>query len=126
GAMTGRAEGTVDRATGRVERVVEERPGIQRLAVTVDGRPAGGPVPAVCFPQLTGPVAAGHRVLLNTTAVDLGLGSGGFHFVMARLDEGEAGTPPEGVGGGTGARGRNPMGGHIMKLRYTPLQVPVL
>src|SRR5690606_19372647 len=80
GAMTGRAEGTVDRATGRVERVVEERPGIQRLAVTVDGRPAGGPVPAVCFPQLTGPVAAGHRVLLNTTAVDLGLGSGGFHF----------------------------------------------
>lgn len=124
--MTGRAGGTAGRATGRVDRVVEERPGFQRLAVTVDGRPPEDPVPAVCFPQFTGPVAPGHRVLLNTTAVDLGLGSGGFHFVMARLDGGDAPGTPDARAGGTGAgvsrhRGR----GHIMKLRYTPYQLSV-
>lgn len=125
--MTDRAGGTVSRATGRVERIVEQRSGFQRLAVTVDGRPARDPVPAVCFPQLTGPVAPGHRVLLNTTAVDLGLGSGGFHFVMARLDGGPVESSPDVGAGGTGARDSSRRGrGHIMKLRYTPVQVPVL
>ena len=35
--------------------------------------------------QLVGPVAAGDRVVVNTTAVDLGLGTGGWHVVHWNL-----------------------------------------
>lgn len=81
--------------------------GCEELAVSVDGRLAK----AVNYPSLTGPTAAGDRVVLNTTAVDLGLGSGGFHFVCLNL-----GRPEQKISGS----------GHIMKLRYTPLQLRVL
>lgn len=47
---------------------------------------------AVNYRRLTGDVAEGDLVQLNTTAVDLGLGTGGVHFVMARL--GSATSPP--------------------------------
>jgi hypothetical protein len=49
-------------------------------------------------------------VVLNTTAADLGLGTGGSHFVISveGTSDREAGGP-----------------GHLMKLRYTPLQVKV-
>lgn len=62
---------------------------------------------AISYPQLLGEVEAGEVVLLNTTAVRAGLGTGGYHIVMQRA--GEKGRPPEGAG-------------HIVKLRYTPLQ----
>jgi hypothetical protein len=68
--------------------------------------------PAVCYPALTGACAPGDRVLLNTTAVDLDLGTGGVHFVVAIAGEGVVLDTPS--------------GGHVMKLRYTPLQVDVL
>lgn len=85
---------------------------IQELdVVTDDGRP---PSIAVNYPALAGPCHAGDRVLLNTTAVDLGLGTGGKHFVVARLGEGR------------GVALDAPSGGHIMKLRYTPMQTDVL
>ena len=58
--------------------------------------------------QLIGPVAPGDRVVVNTTAVDLGLGTGGWHVVHWNL----ARDAWEG-----------PSGGHIVKLRYTSLQV---
>lgn len=80
--------------------------GAQRLTVTLDG--ADGPGRAVAYPSLTGACAAGDRVLCNTTAVDLALGTGGEHFVVARA--------------GDGVSFDDPVPGHIMKLRYTPLQ----
>jgi len=96
-------------AWGHVVRVAEERAGLQRLEVIVDGTPQ--PATAIAYPSLSGLCAVGERVLLNTTAVDLGLGTGGAHFVVAR---GEPGAVSD------------PSGGHIMKLRYTPLQRDVL
>lgn len=60
------------------------------------------------YNQLTGNVEADDFVLLNTTAVELGLGSGGCHFVIANLSR---------VGFS------NMKEGHIMKLRYTPMQI---
>jgi hypothetical protein len=99
---------------GSVEEIVSERPGVQRLAVTPD---EGAGAEALCFPALSGWCAAGDRVLLNTTAVDLGLGTGGAHFVIARI---AAGAEPMGVAF------QDDSGGHIMKLRYTPLQRDVL
>ena len=71
----------------------------------------GVPQRALLFPALTGLARPGDRVLLNTTAVHLGLGTGGYHFVMA-VDGGQE----------TDLAGR----GHIMKLRYTPWQLRVL
>ena len=54
----------------------------------------------------------GSRVVLNTTAVRLGLGTGGLHFVIS-VDGEDAPLDAEGPG-------------HTMKLRYTPEQVKVL
>jgi len=84
--------------------------GAQRLRVRLDDQTAAEA--AVAYASLTGLCAPGERVLCNTTAVDLGLGTGGEHFVVAR--------------GGTGVVLDDPSSGHIMKLRYTPLQRDVL
>src|SRR5438876_11940373 len=40
---------------------------------------------AVSYPPLSGHLTPGDRVLLNTTARDFGLGTGGVDFVVARL-----------------------------------------
>ena len=88
--------------TGAVTEILEERPGLQR--VIVDGERA------YVLTQLIGSVAVGDRVVVNTTAVDLGLGTGGWHVVHWNLSR-----PEE--------RWSEPGPGHIMKLRYTSLQV---
>jgi uncharacterized protein DUF3866 len=63
---------------------------------------------ATSYAELTGPVAAGDEVVVNTAAVDLGLGSGGFDLVHANLTRGLAGAGEPGA--------------HVMKLNYTSLQ----
>ena len=83
--------------------------------VEVDGRE--GAARAIAYPDLVGMVATGDRVLLNTTAIDLKLSTGGDHFIVARAGGAEK---PSGIALS------NPSGGHLMKLRYTPLQRDVL
>ena len=92
-----------------VRGVRTERPGVIELDVDVDDEGADTS-PAVAFTDLTGHVGPGDRVLLNTTAVALGLGTGGFHLVVAVRDQ--APVDPS-----------HP--GRIMKARYTPLQTAV-
>jgi len=87
---------------GVVTEVVGEGPGRQELEVRVER----GAEKAINYVQLLGRVEAGETVLLNTTAVRAGFGTGGYHFVMKRAGEEKR---PEGAGG-------------IVKLRYTPLQ----
>jgi hypothetical protein len=70
-----------------------------------------GSTPAVAFPAMVGEPHVGDRVLLNTGALDLGLGTGGFALVVAVPDR----LPADVAGPG-----------HIVKARYTPLQVTVL
>lgn len=96
---------------GTVQGIRRVDPGIQRLEVALPDVETGDHV-AICYPELTGECAVGDDVLLNTTAVDLGLGTGGTHFVVARA--------------GSGVALDDPSRGHIMKLRYTPLQRDVL
>lgn len=91
---------------GTVISAPDAEAGSQRLAVVLDG--TTDPHAAVVYVALTGACAVGDRVLCNTTAVDLSLGTGGEHFVVAR--------------GGEGVSLDDPAAGHIMKLRYTPLQ----
>jgi hypothetical protein len=87
-------------ATATVIEITAERRGLQRVA-TDAGR-------AYVLTDLTGPVAVGDRVVVNATAVDLGLGTGGWHVVHWNLARDEWSQPGP---------------GHIMKLRYTSLQV---
>src|SRR5574340_610128 len=91
---------------GRVTRVERTRPGAQELRVLVGEREER----ALNYSQLLGEVGVNEVVLLNTTAVRQGLGTGGYHFVMKRAGEQPR---PEGAG-------------HIVKLRYTPLQFQCL
>jgi hypothetical protein len=92
--------------TGVLRRAAVVRPGLVEAEVVVDGRPER----ALVYPALTGPVREGDPVLLNTTAVAEGLGTGGFHLVIAVLEDRSIDPPPD---------------GHVMKLRYTPLQAKV-
>jgi hypothetical protein len=92
--------------SGVVRRAAETRPGVIEAKVEVEGRLE----PALAYPALTGPVAEGDDVVLNTTAVAEGLGTGGYHFVIAVPGRAPVEAPSE---------------GHVMKLRYTPLQAKV-
>lgn len=92
------------------------RHGAQQLRVAVDGDEA--PSAAICYTALAGACGAGDRVLVNTTAVDLALGTGGAHFVVARV--------PAGAHEPYGVALDDPSGGHVMKVRYTPLQRDVM
>jgi Protein of unknown function (DUF3866) len=93
--------------SGTVLAVRRDWPG----AVELDVRTADGTVRALAYPVLTGRPEAGDRVLLNTSALALGLGTGGYALVIALPERLPA--DPDGPG-------------HIVKARYTPLQATVL
>jgi uncharacterized protein DUF3866 len=82
-----------------------ERPGpAAELTVEVGGEQRR----ALSYEAMTGPVEPGDDVVVNTAAVDLGLGSGGFDVVHVNLTRGLEGTGTEGA--------------HVMKLNYSSLQ----
>jgi Protein of unknown function (DUF3866) len=83
-----------------------EWPGAAEIMVTVDGTL----VRALAYPLLVGRPEVGDRVLLNTTALHQGLGTGGYALVVAIPDR----LPPD-----------LELAGHVVKSRYTPLQATV-
>jgi Protein of unknown function (DUF3866) len=85
------------------------RAGRDTLEVTADV-PEDGEVRALAYPSLVGVPQVGDEVLLNTTAWAQGLGTGGYAMVVAVPDR----LPPDPAGPG-----------HLVKARYTPLQVTV-
>ncbi|MFI7702516.1 DUF3866 family protein [Nonomuraea sp. NPDC049480] len=92
---------------GEVVRIRREWPGAVELDVAVPE----GECRALAYPPLVGRPEPGDEVLLNTTALAMGLGTGGYAMVVAvpnRLPE-----DPDGPG-------------HLVKARYTPLQATVL
>src|SRR6185436_10952413 len=97
---------------GTVSGTRREWPGAVELDVSIDGASAEGEqVRALAYPALTGRPRPGDRVLLNTNALDLGLGTGGYALVVALPDR----LPPDPV-----------FEGHVIKGRYGPLQTVVL
>ena len=92
---------------GTVSGTRREWPGAAELDVLVGGIT----VRALAYPALTGLPRPGDRVLLNTSALDLGLGTGGYALVVALPDR----LPPDPV-----------LAGHLVKARYTPMQACVL
>jgi hypothetical protein len=93
--------------SGTVLAIRREWPGAIELEVTT----GDGPVRALAYPELTGRPGPDDRVLLNTTALAMGLGTGGYALVVALPDRLPA--DPSGPG-------------HLVKARYTPLQATVL
>jgi hypothetical protein len=95
---------------GIVTEILDESEDRIRLKAEADG----GARRAIGYPPLCGPIRAGDRVLMNVTATDLRLGTGGWDFVIAnlsRLEERQTyGAPTD---------------GHLMKLRYAPQQFAV-
>lgn len=92
---------------GKVTDVLDDSASVQRVKVDLED----GALEAVVYPEMTGAVQAGDHVVVNTTGVELGLGTGGVGFVLWNLD-------------GPGPRPATE--GHIVKLRYTPWQLNVL
>jgi hypothetical protein len=91
----------------KIVEITEVRPDLVRMSVSLPN----GETEAVGFPAMLGPLAPGDRVVVNTTGLELGLGTGGVAFVLWNLD----GEPPE-----------PHLDGHIMKMRYTPWQTEVM
>jgi hypothetical protein len=92
---------------GEVVAVRREWPGAMELDVALPE----GDCRALAYPPLVGRPEPGDTVLLNTTALAMGLGTGGYAMVVAipeRLPEDPSGP------------------GHLVKARYTPLQATVL
>ncbi|MCO6007763.1 DUF3866 family protein [Actinoallomurus purpureus] len=93
---------------GTVVKIRREWPGAVELDVVIDD---DGEARALAYPALVGRPRPGDVVLLNTTALAMGLGTGGYAMVIAVPDR----FPPDPSGPG-----------HLVKARYTPLQATVL
>ncbi|MBQ3423418.1 MAG: DUF3866 family protein [Romboutsia sp.] len=96
----------ISKKLGIVESIIDQNEELEDIRVNINGEIQR----AYNYPKITGNIKLGDEVLLNTTAVELSLGTGGYHFVIANLNNLESNLTK---------------GGHIMKLRYTPLQVKV-
>ncbi len=112
-------------AWGKVVSIIQDSLEIQELLVSIQGK--NQPERAYNYPALYRKIGAGETVLLNTNAVKLGLGTGGRHFVIPYSETDPANSPEESseslpVDDLVSRRHH----GHIMKLRYTPWQFPVL
>lgn len=107
----------INRAMGIITKIEDQSPELCKLRVLVNGVESK----AYAFPRQCGELKVGDLVILNTTAVDLGLGTGGYHFVM-NLCSSAAGAEKNRQGSSKAATDSP---GHIMKVRYTPFQVKV-
>lgn len=91
---------------GTVQSLGRSWPGAIELVADIDGMT----MPALAYPALVGEPQVGDVVLLNTTAFDLALGTGGYAMVIALPDR----LPPDA-----------PDPGLLVKARYMPHQVSV-
>ena len=99
--------------SGRVVALGRAWRGAVELTVDVGGTPTR----ALAYPDMTGAPEPGDRVLLNAGAQLMGLGTGGYALVVALPDRLPADPPAE-----AGTRDA----GHMVKARYTPMQVITL
>lgn len=98
---------------GTVLSVVEEGDHLQLLEVgCADGQEGMQRERAVFFSSGADRCQVGDQVLLNVTAVRLGLGTGGHHFVIGKCGSRTSDYHPN-------------RWGHIVKMRYAPWQLAV-
>ncbi|GAB6139168.1 DUF3866 family protein [Halanaerobaculum tunisiense] len=93
----------IETREGQVLEILEEDSAVTKVELLVEGQNRK----AINYNQLTGPISRGDQVVVNTTAVSLDLGTGGWDFVLWIK----------------GCKSELQEQGHIMKLRYTPYQL---
>ena len=96
----------ISKKLGIVESIVDSSEVLDDIRVNINGDIQR----AYNYPKICGNIKVGDEVILNTTAVELSLGTGGYHFVISNLNNMESDLSD---------------GGHIMKLRYTPYQIKI-
>ncbi|MDK2984683.1 MAG: hypothetical protein PWQ96_325 [Clostridia bacterium] len=94
-------------SVGKVVEILNREDDVTKILVELGGKKEK----AINYNKITGEINEGDKVLLNITAVKLGLGTGGYHFVMANY------SCQKKIYSGPG---------HLMKLRYTPCQLCTL
>ncbi|EOD01631.1 DUF3866 family protein [Caldisalinibacter kiritimatiensis] len=92
---------------GKVKKILKKDKAITLIEVEINKQN----YKAINYNSLSGAVSPGDLIVVNTTAIDLGLGTGGSHFVIYNYNNKTQTLNGE---------------GHIMKLRYTPFQVKCL
>ncbi|MDD3839175.1 MAG: DUF3866 family protein [Clostridia bacterium] len=92
---------------GIVKEIMTEHDNIQVILVDVEGSTNK----AINYVNITGRLEKNEKVFLNNTAVSLGLGTGGYDFVL---------------NGQSTNMIKQRYDGHIMKMRYTPIQFSCL
>ncbi|MCC8435959.1 DUF3866 family protein [Brevibacillus sp. M2.1A] len=98
-------------AVGTVQKVLEKQAGMQMLEVRTESV-AGCKLQRV-LSFLQEDYKSGDLLLINTTAVHLELGTGGYHFVVGKVNQPvETDVLPN-------------EWGHVMKMRYSPWQLAV-
>lgn len=107
----GTVPGMIRWRRGEVRQVLPSWPGVVLCVVSIDARRNGGGgvftgCRALAYTDLVGAPEMGDTVLLDTGALDLELGTGGYAFVVALPDRLPAGR--EGLA-------------HLVKVRCTPL-----
>ena len=103
---------SLNRKSATIKSIVKKEQDIQLLNILFNDQKESR---AVNYIQLSGELSVGDRVIVNSTAVDLGLGTGGYHFVISKITATQNNNPV-----------KNKDNGHIMKLRYTPFQMCTL
>jgi len=94
----------ISKKIGVVDSIISKNEHLEEIRVKINDNIEK----AYNYPAINKSVNIGDSVVLNTTAVELSLGTGGYHFVIANLKNLESNLTGE---------------GHIMKLRYTPIQI---
>ena len=102
-----RGQNVIRWRSGSVVAVTREWNGVREVAVDTGSE---GLVQALAYIELVGAPVVGDRVLLNTTALSMGLGTGGHALVVVVPDR----LPPD-----------PPDPGYLVKARYTPSQAAV-
>jgi hypothetical protein len=90
---------------GTVNSIISRESDIAVVEICYDGITQKG----INYKSLTGDIEKGDIVYINTSATYLGLGSGGYDFIMINETRGSSLDFED--------------AGHIMKMRYTPYQV---
>lgn len=85
--------------------IISDKKDVQKAKVLIDDIEST----AVSYISLVGNLQVGDKVIVNTTARELNLGTGGYDFILASLDNIRHST-------------LHNSGGHIIKMRYTPIQ----
>lgn len=83
----------ISKKCGKIVDIRSENNLIQDIVVDIDGSLER----AYNYIQITGIAKIGDEVALNTTAVELNLGTGGFHFVMYNLNNKNSTFTPGGL-----------------------------